>query len=195
MQYNSQREQLLLREYGRTIQDMVNYCVAIPDRDRRQQCAQAIVDIMASMNPQVRQQPDYTQKLWSQLALLSGYRLDIDWPEGTAYEAVPTTPPAPLKYPMQRIRYRHYGHLVEAAMRKVGQMPAGEERDNLVGRLANVMKQDLFDFNRGAMDERKVRADVSLYTEGDVELPDDFKFAQNLSARVTEVSKRKKRRR
>ena len=80
MTYNTKREKLILPEYGRIIQEMVDLCLEIEDRDERQQCAESIVAIMATMNPNDRQQPDYEHKLWDQLAILSDYRLDIDYP-------------------------------------------------------------------------------------------------------------------
>ena len=193
MQYNSLREKLVLPEYGRTVQDMVDYCVAIPERDRRQQCAEAIVSIMASMNPQVRQLPDYQRKLWDQLALISSYKLDIDYPCEITRQDDADRHPAPLKYPMQRIRYRHYGHLLEAFMRKLQQLDDPARRQALAGQLADAMKQDLYDFNRGALDESKIRADIEAYTDGEVRLADDFRFAAITGGRIQEKSRKKKR--
>ena len=192
MTYNSQRQQLILREYGRTIQDMADYCVTIADRQRRQECAEAIVAVMAAMNPQQRQQPDYQQRLWNQLAALTAYQLDIDYPCPISQPA-DRQHPAPLKYPMQRIRYRHYGHLLEASMRKLQQLTDAGERQALCAQLANAMKQDLYDFNRGALDERKIRADIESYTEGTVALPDNFTFQPITGGRVMEKSRKKKR--
>lgn len=192
MIYNSQREQLILREYGRTIQDMVDYCQTIDDRERRQECAEAIVGIMTSMNPQVRQQPDFQQKLWNQLAAMSAYNLDIDYP-CEIIKPDSGQRPAPLKYPMQRIRYRHYGHLLEASMRKLQQITDEDERQALCGQLANAMKQDLYDFNRGALDERKIRADIENYTDGSISLDPDFDFRPITGGRVAEKNRKKKR--
>lgn len=192
MTYNSQREQLILPEYGRTIQDMVGYCLSIDERQRRQQCAEAIVAVMASMNPQARQQPDHQQKLWNQLAAMAAYRLDIDYPCDIVRHDT-TQHPAPLKYPMQRIRYRHYGHLLEASMRKLQQLTDDAERKALCGQLANAMKQDLYDFNRGALDERKIRADIEHYTDGAVTVADDFVFQPIMGGRVMDKGRKKKR--
>ena len=114
MTYNTQREQLILPEYGRTIQQMVDICVTLDDRAERQQCAESIVAIMEQMNPDVRKYPDYEHKQWDQLAIMSGYRLDIDYPFEVERKEEMTAKPKPLKNPMQRIRNRHYGQLTEA---------------------------------------------------------------------------------
>lgn len=193
MKYNTQREKLILPEYGREIQEMVDMCVNIPERDKRQQCAETIIDIMAIMNPSVRQQPDYRHKLWDQLDILSDYRLDIDWPFERVERSKVSARPRPLKYPMQRIRYRHYGHLTEAFVRRIKDMPEGEERDELTAMMANFMKRSLCNWNPDAMDEQKIADDISHYTEGQVSLPEGFQFAAVTADRSQEGGKRRRR--
>lgn len=194
MTYNSQREPLSLREYGRTVQDMVDYCTQLPDRQLRQSCAETIVALMAKMNGGASQQADFQHKLWDQIAIMSDYKLDIDYPYDITQPEDADARPKTLKYPIHRIRYRHYGHLVEAMLRKAGQMPEGAERDELTELLGNAMKQDLFDFNRDAMDENKIRTDIKAYTDGEVVLPEDFAFRSITGTKITEKTSRKKRR-
>ncbi len=196
MQYNTQREKLILPEYGRAIQEMVDICKSLENREERQYCAESIVAIMATMNPEVQQQPDYEHKLWDQLAILSDYQLDIDYPFEVVKAEDISAKPKPLKYPMQRIRYRHYGHFTEEFMRKLSEMPEGEERDELTSMMANYMKRSLYNWNRDAMDERKVRADVYDYTKGTADLPEDFHFASVSNGHLpgSNASKKKKKR-
>lgn len=177
MTYNTQREKLVLPEYGRTIQEMVDICVDIPNRAERQRCAESIIAVMTTMNPDLRQQPDYEHKLWDQLAILSGYQLDIDYPFEVVRPEDIAAKPKPMKYPMQRIRYRHYGHLTEEFMRKLKELPDGPEREELTAMMANFMKRSLYNWDRDAMDEGKVRADVRSYTDGTADVPDSFRFA------------------
>lgn len=196
MTYNTQREQLLLPEYGRTIQQMVDICVAIEDRDERQRCAESIVAIMETMNPDVRKYPDYEHKLWDQLAIMSGYRLDIDYPFDVVRQEEMTAKPKPLKYPMQRIRYRHYGHLTEAFLKELKEMPEGPERDRLLSMTANFMKRSLYNWDRDAMDEQKVAADVAAYTDGQVRVPEDLRYASVSNGHLpgSNASKKKRKR-
>ena len=195
MTYNTQRERLILPEYGRCIQEMVDICVNIEDRDERQHCAETIVAIMATMNPEVKQQPDYKHKLWDQLAILSDYRLDIDYPFEVVKREDVTAKPKPLKYPMQRIRYRHYGHLTEAFMKELKEMPEGEERTRLTSMMANFMKRSLYNWNRDAMDERKVEADLNAYTDGQVHMPEHFQHASVANGHLPGSNASKKRKR
>lgn len=194
MTYNTQREKLILPEYGRTIQEMVDICLQIEDRQERQQCAETIVSIMAAMNPNVRQQPDYEHKLWDQLAILSDYRLDIDYPYEIIKREELDAKPKPLKYPMQRIRYRHYGHLTEAFMKELKEMPESLEREQLTAMMANFMKRSLYNWNRDAMDEGKVASDIDHYTEGNVQVPEGFRYASVSNGHLPGSNASKKRR-
>lgn len=195
MTYNTQREKMILPEYGRTIQEMVDICLQIEDRNERQQCAETIVEIMMTMNPNLRQQPDYEHKLWDQLAILSDYKLDIDYPYEVIKREEMDAKPKPLKYPMQRIRFRHYGHLTEAFMKELKEMPDGPERQRLTEMIANYMKRSLYNWNRDAMDERKVAADVDYYTEGNVSVPEGMRYASVSNGHLPGSNASKKRRR
>lgn len=195
MTYNTQREKLVLPEYGRTIQEMVDICMTLENRDDRQACAESIIRIMTTMNPSIRQLPNYEHRLWDHLAIMSDFKLDIDWPYPMAQRADVQARPKPLKYPMQRIRYRHYGHLTEAFMNELKQMPESEERDALVGMMANFMKRSLYNFNRDAMDEQKVAADLRAYTEGEVKLSDGFRFDNVANGHLPGQTGKKKKKR
>ena len=177
MTYNTTRDTLILPEYGRYIQDMVQLCIGLEDRSERQRCAETIVKLMASMNPEVRKQPDYQQRLWDQLAIMSDYKLDIDYPVEVVTKEQLHTKPYPMAYGGHSIRYRHYGHLTEQFIRRMRELPEGEEREELTGQLANFMKRSLFYWNPDAMNERKVDADIYNYTEGEIQLSEHFRFA------------------
>ena len=107
-----------------------------------------------------------------------------------------TAKPKPLKYPMQRIRYRHYGHLTEAFLKELKEMPAGADRDRLLSMTANFMKRSLYNWNRDAMDEQKVAADVAAYTDGQVRVPDDFRYSSVSNGHLpgSNASKKKRKR-
>ena len=196
MTYNTQREKMILPEYGRIIQEMVDICLQIEDREERQRCAESIVAVMSTMNPNEHQQPDYEHKLWDQLAILSNYQLDIDYPFEVVKSEDITARPKPLKYPMTRIRYRHYGHLTEDFMHKLKELPAGPEREELLSMMANYMKRSLYNWNRDAMDERKVASDVESYTDGVISVPEDFHYASVANGHLpgSNASKKKRKR-
>lgn len=177
LDYNTQREKLVLPEYGREIQKMVNYCMTLPDRDARLRCAYAIIDTMEQMNPQLTQIDNYKQKLWNQLALISDFKLDIDWPVDISKAKVISEKPQPLKYETGTIPVRHYGKLVFELLGKLKTMEPGEERDQLMALTANQMKRDLVQWGHGLCDDEKVASDLANFTDGKIQLDlDHFKF-------------------
>lgn len=170
LDYNTQREKLILPEYGREIQKMVDYCMTLPDRKERLRCATTIVDTMERMNPQVRQNDSYRQRLWDQLALISDFKLDIDWPVDVSEARVIHDKPKPMKYPMSKIPVRHYGKMVFELLDKLKDMEHGPERDELIELTANQMKRDLVQWGHGLSDDEKVADDMARFTDGNVQL-------------------------
>lgn len=177
LDYNTQREKLILPEYGREMQKMVDYAVELPTKAERQRCAESIVEIMERMFPQNRENPDYKQKLWDHLALMSNFKLDIDWPFDISEAQKMSTKPEPLPYPMSKIPVRHYGKMIFEIFEKLKTMEPGAERDELVRITANQMKQNLLQWSHGSSDDEKVADDLARYTDGKIQLDlDSFKF-------------------
>lgn len=197
MEYNTQRKRLPMPEYGRGIQNMVDYALTIEDKDERQRCANTIVSIMGNMFPQFRDVADFKHKLWDHLALMSDYKLDIDYPYEIEKKDSWGKKPQPMVYPMQRIRYRHYGYLLETLLKKLKDMSEGEERDALLQIVADQMKRSLVNWNKDGMDDAKIAADIALYTDGKVMLDlDNFRFSslQGKSQQAMAMASRQTRR-
>lgn len=177
LDYNTQREQLVLPEYGREIQLMIDHAVALPTKAERQRCAESIISIMDRMFPQNHQNADYEHKLWDHLALMSRFQLDIDWPFDISKAAQIASKPEPLIYPMNKIAVRHYGHLLFEMFEKLKTMPEGPERDELVRVTANQMKRCLIQWSNGSSDNEKVASDLARFTDGKIQLDlSNFKF-------------------
>lgn len=176
--YNSRQDALLMPEYGRMVQSMVLAAMEIPDRVQRQQCAKFIVSIMARMQDINSGRPDFEHKLWNHLARISRYQLDIDYPVDIVPEKEALAHPAPMAYPMKRIRRRHYGYLTEQMLNYVGECTDETEREELTRIAANQMRQNLYTWNRDSMDDEVIRQDIRVYTKGNVQLPEGFSFAK-----------------
>jgi hypothetical protein len=177
LDYNTQREKLILPEYGREVQKMVDYAVALPTKEERQKCAESIISIMDRMFTKNRENPNYKQKLWDHLALMSHFELDIDWPYDTSEAQIMSTKPEPMDYPMQRIPVRHYGKMLFEMFEKLKTMEPGMERDELVRITANQMKQCLYQWSHGSADDEKVASDLARFTDGKIQLDlNTFKF-------------------
>lgn len=195
LDYNTQREQLILPEYGREVQNMVDYALSLPDKEERQRCAESIIVIMDRMFPQNHENPDYKQKLWDHLAIMSNFQLDIDWPYDISGAAKITTKPEPLEYPMTQIPVRHYGKMLFDVFEHLKTMPAGEERDELVRQTANQMKRDLYQWSHGSADDEKIASDLARFTDGRIQLDlDTFTFEKLDMSQMQQQTGKKKRR-
>ncbi|MBR5728489.1 MAG: DUF4290 domain-containing protein [Muribaculaceae bacterium] len=168
--YNTQLKKIILPEYGRNIQHMVDYCMTIEDRDERNHCAQTIVDTMIVMFPELRNETDYVHKLWDHLAIMSDFKLDIDYPYEVLREEALETKPEPLHYRLDTIKYRHYGKIIERMIARAAEYPEGEERDALVMLLANHMKKLIYQINNEDVEDSKIFNDLYHYSKGAIRL-------------------------
>jgi hypothetical protein len=191
LDYNTQREKLVMSEYGREIQKMIEIACELPTKEERLQCAQTIVKLMETKNPQLKENEDFEQTLWNHLYLMSHRELEIDWPFDISEADKIQTKPRPMRFPEDGVRLRHYGRLVEELFQILKTMPEGEERDTLVRYTANQMKRDLALFGHGSMDDERVASDLARFTDGVIQIDlDAFKFEK---VSQTEDKKKKKK--
>ena len=177
MKYNTQEKRLPLPEYGRSVQNMIDYAVTIKDRNERQRCANTIITIMGNMFTHLRDVPDFKHKLWDHLAIMSDFKLDIDYPYEIVRKGSLSSKPERLTYNLNRIHFRHYGRNLEAIIRKAADMPEGDERDALINLLANNMKKNYYAWNKDNTDEDKIIEDLRLLSDGKIDLKrGDIKF-------------------
>ena len=194
LDYNTQREALMMPEYGREIQKMVDHAVTIANKDERQCCAETIVRMMATKVQQQRENSEFERTLWDHLYLMSHKKLDIDWPYDVKEAEKIHTKPQPMKLPgkTDRVQLRHYGHLMEATFAKLREMPEGEERNELVRITANQMKRDLATWGHGSMEDERVAADLLRFTGIEIDL-NTFKFDRLANGDANDQQKKKKR--
>ena len=193
LDYNTHRDKLLMPEYGREIQKMVDYAVSLTDKSKRQSCAQEIIRMMETKVPELRENADFEQTLWDHLYLMSHKQLDIDWPfDLTAAEKLQDKPNA-IPLPQEGMRLRHYGKLLEQLFEKLKTMPEGEERDALAFYTANQMKRNLITWGHGSMSDEKVADDLARYTDGVIQLDlSKLKLEKVTAAEEPKTKKKKK---
>ncbi len=173
MKYNTKQSRLVLPEYGRNIQNMVDYCVSIPDKNERKRCANTIINIMGNMFPHLRDVNDFKHILWDHLAIMSDFKLDIEYPyEIRKKEDLYIKPPR-LPYSTGRIVYKHYGKNLENMIRKATLYGDGEEREQLINLLANHMKKSFLTWNKEVVDDRKIFADLDQLSKGNIVLDEE----------------------
>ena len=180
MKYNTEGKRLVLPEYGRNIQNMVDYCITIEDREERKRCANTIINIMGNMFPHLRDVNDFKHILWDHLAIMSDFKLDIDYPyEIVKKENLYARPPR-IPYNNNRIRYRHYGKTLELMIRKATELEPGVERNQLVKLFATQMKKSFLTWNKESVDDRKIFKDLAELSHGEIVLnEEDLKLAES----------------
>lgn len=166
MNYNTQRGNMPMPEYGRSVQEMVDHALTIEDRAERQRCAETIISIMAGMFPQQREVDDYQNKLWDHLAYMSGYQLDVDYPCEITRLGGERIRPDRISYPKGGIRFRHYGRTVPELIGKAADMQEGPERDQLIRLAAVQMKKDLMLWNKEMVDDARIAEDIRQFSDG-----------------------------
>ena len=166
LRYNTQMKPLRLPEYGRNIQKMVDFCLTIEDCQERTDCAFAIVKSMANLFPELKSNGQYSHKLWDHLAIMSDFRLDIDYPVEVVQQENLTSRPAPIPYKDNELRRRHYGRTILSMIDVAAGMEEGPERDALITLVANQMKKLLIETNRDGVDDRRVFNDLRELSQG-----------------------------
>lgn len=194
LDYNTQRERLVLPEYGREVQKMVDYAMTLPTKPMRQRCAESIICIMERMFPQNRENVNYEQKLWDHLAIMSDFKLDIDYPVDISEAKSIATKPQPMAYPNQKPPVKHYGSMVFELFERLKTIPSGRERDELTRLTANQMKRNLMQWSHGSSDDEKIASDLAHFTDGKIRLDlDTFRF--NVGSLKEPGEKRRNKRR
>ena len=194
LDYNTQRKRLILPEYGRDVQKMIDYAIGLEDKQERQTCAETIIEIMARVCPPEGDNAEQQQTLWDHLAIMSEFKLDIDYPVDVSKATKIVSKPEPMHYPMTQIPVRHYGHLLMEVLEKLKTMEPGDEREQLVRQVANLMKMNLASWSHGSCDDEKVASDLARYTDGNIQLDlDNFKFDKIQAKDLNDNNNKKKK--
>lgn len=166
MEYNTQNEQLIFKEYGRNIQRLVKEAIEIEDRDKRNAFANAIIALMGQLHPHLRNIEEFRFKLWHQLYILSDFKLDIDgpYPKPTREEVRLKTGDMP--YPQQRIKYKHYGKNIENLIKKAIQMEDEEKQLAMAKVIANYMRMVYKSRSNENINEEIIKNDLRILSDG-----------------------------
>ncbi|MBN9351656.1 MAG: DUF4290 domain-containing protein [Chitinophagaceae bacterium] len=169
MEYNTTRNHLIIREYGRHIQKMVDYILTIEDREKRTKDAHAIVELMGFLNPSLKQVEDYKHKLWDHLYIISDFKLDVDSPypkpERETYNEKPAILPYPKKYP----KYNHLGKNLESLIDKAMKEEDPDKKQGLANTIAYYMKLTYSNWHKELVHDDSIQAELSALTNGQLE--------------------------
>ena len=153
LEYNSEREDLIIPEYGRHIQKMVNMAINCKDKVERNNMSKAIIGVMGNLNPHLRDVPDFQHKLWDQLFIMSQFQLDVDSPYSKPIKEVFEQKPNKLNYPQNHPKYRFYGNNIKKMIDVAVTWDDGEMKSQLVYIIANHMKKCFLNWNKDTVED------------------------------------------
>ncbi len=153
LEYNSDREDLIIPEYGRHIHKMVNQAIECNNRDERNNMAKAIIGVMGNLNPHLRDVPDFQHKLWDQLFIMSQFQLDVDSPYPKPSKEIFEQKPEKLNYPQNHPKYRFYGNNIKKMIDVAVSWEDGEMKSQLVYVIANHMKKCFLNWNKDTVED------------------------------------------
>jgi hypothetical protein len=177
MEYNTARPKLIIPEYGRHVQSMVDFAISIEDREERNKVARSIIDVIGNLNPHLRDVTDFQHKLWDHLFIMSDFKLDVDSPYPIPSRESLYVKPEPLPYPQSSIKYRYYGKTIFNMIEYCSAMEEGDLKEGLVRAIANQMKKSYLTWNKDTVADSVILKHLEELSNGKLKPSDDFVFS------------------
>ena len=178
LHYNTEREKLRMPEYGRNVQKMVDYVKSVEDKDKRNEQAKSVVNVMEIINPQVHLQENYEQKLWDHLHIISGFGLDIDSPYPVPAEDTISERPREVPIETKPIRYTHYGRNIESIVDLIAEQEDGDTKTAMIRSLAIYMRQQYLIWNKDTVADETIFKDIEKLSEGRIHVPEGLQLTR-----------------
>src|SRR6476660_2017666 len=170
LEYNAERPHLIIPEYGRHLQKLIDQAVVIADREERNKIARYIIQVMGSLNPHLRDVPDFQHKLWDQIFIMSDFRLDVDSPYPIPSREVLQLRPDPLAYPQKSPKYRFYGNNIKYMIDVANSWEDGELKSALIKVIANHMKKSYLSWNKDTVTDPVIFEHLFELSDGKINL-------------------------
>ncbi len=192
--YNTDYEPIRLPEFGRTVQSLIDYCVSLPDREERNDCAYSIANVMANLFPELKGENNDMSKIWDQMMIMSQFKLDVDFPCEVITQEGFKPAPHPIPRDITKINLRHYGKYIQEMIPVIADMPDGEEKDELISMVAHHMKKLLMFQDKDWVDDSRILRDLAMYSNGKIDLnAEDYMLHDFMEAPASKQAKKKKK--
>ena len=199
MDYPTLEGKLLMRDYGRNVQHMIEYALTIQDREERERCVADIILTMQSLFPYLRQE-ESKHVVYDHLAIMSDFKLDINWPFGMPHPEELHLQPERIPYSQSPIRMRHYGRILQNMIQEAIAESDIERRNYLINRIANKLKQQYLLWNKDQVEPERIIEDIRILSNGKLscdfegfELIHAWQIKQVIKNSVSPVEKKKKK--
>jgi hypothetical protein len=187
--YNTNRPEMVIPEYGRNIQKMVEHAIGIEEKEERNKIAHAIISVMGQLNPQLRDIADFKHKLWDHLFIISDFKLDVDSPYPLPDKAILFEKPQPMAYPKTENKYKHYGKSVKTLIDTAIAIEDKKEQEALTGVILNLMKKTYLIFNQNSVEDKQIITDLIAISKNKLDVPEGFQLIN--ANEVASMTKRK----
>ena len=174
--YNTEKEQIVITQYGRCVQEMIKKLPEIEDRTQRTEAAKYIISVMVQMNPSIKESSDYEHKLWDHLYMISGYNLDLDSPYAPPIPVAQQSKPQHIGYQNNNIKYGHYGQYLIKMIEAAAAEPNDEVREALAYSLAGQMKRDYLEWNKSVVNDQVIIDDLKTISGGRLVIAEETKL-------------------
>jgi len=180
MDYNTQRPKLIMPEYGRNVQKMIEHVKNIKDRDKRNEQIRAVVAVMGILNPQLRDLSDFRHKLWDHVYIISDFQIDIDSPYPVPTRETFVTKPNPIPLEKRPLKAPHYGRNIQNMIEMVANKEEGEARDGMILVLANYMRQQYLIWNKDTVSDETIFKDIVELSDGKIKIPENMHLSTSV---------------
>ena len=189
MDYNTERDHLIIPEYGRHVQKMVAHAKTISDKKEKEDCVNAIISYMGQLNPHLRDIPDYKHKLWDHLFIMSKFDLDIESPYELPSPEKLSEKPGPMKYPKTEFSFSYYGKNIETMIETAIKMEDVKEKFIITGMIANHMKKCYLSWSKSSVDDKTILKYLEKLSKGRLNLHEDFVIIDDTKAEKKNTAK------
>jgi len=193
MEYNTEREHLIIPEYGRHVQKMIAHATNLKSRPEQQRCVNAIIAFMGQRNPHLRDIKDFTHKLWDHLFIMSDFQIDVESPYPKPEKKKLEEKPEKMNYPKTKIRFPFYGVNIEKMIAYASTMEEGEFKETMAGMIANHMKKDYITWNKAFVSDETILKHLDQLSEGKVKTHTDFQLIDDKNIQKPKTYKKLKK--
>lgn len=178
LDYNTQRGKLRMPEYGRNVQKMIEYVKSLPEKEKRDEQAKAVVKVMETLNTQVHLQENWEQKLWDHLHIISGFDIDVDSPYPAPEPESLVSAPAPIPCKRKPIKATHYGRNIESIIDLIADQPDGEVKTAMIRSLAIYMRQQYLIWNKDSVSDETIFQDIEKLSDYRIKVPEGIQLSR-----------------
>lgn len=179
-EYNTTRDAIILKEYGRNVQKLVAYIRNLPDREKRTQMATTLIELIKQLAPVSKEAQENPQRMWDDLFIIADFNLDVDTPFGIPQRELLFKKPRKMEYPQSEVRFRHYGKNIERLVKEALKKEDPQEREDAVIYLGKLMKTFYGNWNKEVLDDSVILKDIKLMSGGQLTLDIDKVREDNL---------------